>query len=126
MNREFDKFSLPKQSARQLIEMHKGRGDRIVFVTARPQTPDEGLSAVLARTFGLTNPEVVFVGKAGKTDALRRLGVVLYYGDSDSDIIEAREAGCRTVRVLRPAMSTYTGAANPGTFGEDVLESSDR
>ncbi len=46
---------------------------------------------------------------------------VLFFGDSDSDIREAREAGVTPIRVLRSPLSTRKGGVNPGKYGEWVL-----
>ncbi|WP_348253863.1 HAD family acid phosphatase, partial [Salmonella enterica] len=38
MNYGWDEFSIPKEVARQLIDLHVRRGDSIYFVTGRSQT----------------------------------------------------------------------------------------
>ncbi|EIQ78110.1 class B acid phosphatase domain protein, partial [Shigella flexneri 1235-66] len=39
-----DEFSIPKEVARQLIDMHVRRGDAIFFVTGRSPTKTETVS----------------------------------------------------------------------------------
>ena len=86
MNSRFDRFSLPKAIGRVLLDLHKARGDRIYFITARTASPEETLTPLLNRTFGLENTHaVIFVGRDSKAHPLRDLGIELYYGDADHD-----------------------------------------
>lgn len=65
MNNGWDEFSIPKEVARQLIDMHVRRGDSIYFVTGRSQTKTETVSKTLADNFHIPaanmNP-VIFAG----------------------------------------------------------------
>ena len=70
MNNGWDEFSIPKEVARQLIDMHVRRGDAIFFVTGRSPTKTETVSKTLADNFHIPatnmNP-VIFAGdKQGK------------------------------------------------------------
>lgn len=70
MNNGWDEFSIPKEVARQLIDMHVRRGDAIFFVTGRSPTKTETVSKTLADNFHIPatnmNP-VIFAGdKPGK------------------------------------------------------------
>lgn len=51
MNNGWDEFSIPKEVARQLIDMHVRRGDSIFFVTGRSQTKTETVSKTLSDNF---------------------------------------------------------------------------
>lgn len=132
MNNGWDAFSVPKQSARQLLSLHLQRGDDIWFITARSASATETLSALLEKTFHIP-PEkmhpVVFSGsipgKNSKIAAIRDRKIAIYYGDADSDILAARAAGARGIRVLRPANSTYLPLPKAGSLGEEVLINSD-
>jgi len=123
---EFDKFSMHKESAARLIEMHNKRGDKIFFITARPQPQGkEILTECLHRAFKLKNqPKAIFTGYVTKAKFIKENGISIYYGDSDSDITEAWDAGIRAIRFLRSPLSTNKGKYNPGKFGEFVLENS--
>lgn len=126
INNEFDKFSLPKKIAFQLLEKHQSRGDTIYFITAREPSKQEQLSALLQRTFNLKEMyPVIFVGSHSKAEPIRKLNITLYYGDSDSDIREALDAGARAIRILRAGNSTDPRKLNLGGFGESVLTGSD-
>lgn len=71
MNNGWDEFSIPKEVARQLIDIHVRRGDAIFFVTGRSPTKTETVSKTLADDFHIPatsmNP-VIFAGdKPDKT-----------------------------------------------------------
>ncbi|MBP5469093.1 MAG: acid phosphatase AphA [Candidatus Riflebacteria bacterium] len=124
---KFDKLSIPKASAKRLIDMHKKRGDKIFFITARPEAPkNEVLTELLHKAFGLgpEQPKAIFTGYKSKAIFIKKNNVKVYYGDSDSDITEAWDAGIRAIRFLRSPLSTNKGKYHPGKYGEAVLENS--
>lgn len=123
---DFDRFSMPKESARAVIDMHNKRGDTIYFVTARPAVKGEILTRLLHREFKLKNqPDAIFSGKTSKAVFIRKNKISIFYGDSDSDISEAYDAGIRAIRFLRSPISTNKGKYNPGMHGEVVLRDSE-
>ena len=132
MNNGWDEFSIPKEVARQLIDMHVRRGDAIFFVTGRSPTKTETVSKTLADNFHIPaanmNP-VIFAGdKPGqntKTQWLQAKQIKVFYGDSDNDITAAREAGARGIRVLRAANSSYKPLPMAGALGEEVIVNSE-
>lgn len=129
-----DEFSIPKKSAQDLINMHLKRGDKIFFITGR--TPLSGqknytstrLSRTLKRFFNL--PYEVYVEytrdtptggyKYDKSYYIKKHNVYIHYGDSDDDILAAREVGIRGIRVQRAYNSTNPQKMNGG-YGEEVL-----
>lgn len=126
MNNELDAFSIPKEIARRLIDLHKSRGDTIYFVTARPATPTEQLTPLLAKIFDIPNmQDVIFTGfapgKNFKIEPLRRLRIRIYYGDSDGDIEAALAVGARPIRIMRAGNTTYKPLPDYGALGEEVL-----
>lgn len=123
---DFDRFSMPKEAARHVIEMHRKRGDRIYFITARPEVKGEILTSLLHREFKLEGqPNAIFSGKTSKAVFIKKHGISLFYGDSDSDISEAHDAGIRAIRFLRSPISTNKSRYNPGKHGEIVLQDSE-
>ncbi len=132
MNNGWDEFSIPKEVARQLIDMHVRRGDSIYFVTGRSQTKTETVSKTLADNFHIPaanmNP-VIFAGdKPGqntKVQWLQEKNMRIFYGDSDNDITAARDCGIRGIRILRAANSTYKPLPQAGAFGEEVIVNSE-
>lgn len=70
MNNGWDEFSIPKEVARQLIDMHVRRGDAIFFVTGRSPTKTETVSKTLADNFHIPatnmNPVILRAINRGK------------------------------------------------------------
>lgn len=132
-----EEFSVPKKSAYDLIHMHLDRGDKIFFITGRTKhSKDENYtstktSKTLQRFFKL--PEEVFLNytadtpqgdfKYDKSFYIKEHKVSLHYGDSDDDILAARECGIRGIRVQRAYNSTNKQKMNGG-YGEEVLVNS--
>jgi len=126
MNGQFERFSIPKKAARKVIEMHKRRGDKIYFITARYYTEGEQTTAHLKRVFDLPSMEpVIFTDEKSKAPFIKERGLIIYYGDSDSDIKDAKEAGVRGIRIVRASNSTNTGPASPGKHDEEVIKNSE-
>jgi len=123
-----DAYSLPKAVGHRLLALHKQRGDRIHLITARVGIRGELLEQRVRRMFDveLAGP-VIFTALKSKTADIRRLGIQVYYGDSDSDIEYAQAAGARGIRVVRAANAIpYDKVPTNGKFGEDVIADSDR
>jgi acid phosphatase (class B) len=125
---DFDRFALPKRAGRELLALHQNRGDRIFLITARVGVKGELLDQRMRRMFGVELAEpTMFTSFKSKTDAIRSRGIRIYYGDSDSDVEYAKEAGARPVRVMRALNAIdYDKAPRNGYYGEDVLVDSDR
>ncbi len=129
-----DKHSIPKQSAKDLIKMHLERGDKIVIITGRTKHSkikngtETETSKVLQKYLGLPQGTVIWYtaskpiegNKFDKTAYIKKTGSQLHYGDSDDDILAAREAGIRGIRVQRSYSSTNPQKMNGG-YGEEVL-----
>jgi acid phosphatase (class B) len=130
MNNELDRYSLPKECARKLLELHKKRGDSIFFITGRPATLTEGLTELLAETFYLDKINtVIFTGSSGddnpKIKPMKEKQIRIFYGDSDSDIQAAQSAGARAIRILRAGNSVHKPFPRIGGLGEEVLQNSE-
>lgn len=126
MNGQFDKFSIPKASGNALIQMHKQRGDTIVFITARDSSKVNIVPQILAQCFDLKKAEVIFTCNQSKTPSITAKQVKVYYGDSDTDITAAQSAKARPIRVLRSPLSTNkTSYKEVGKLGEEVLRDSE-
>jgi acid phosphatase (class B) len=130
MNNVLDQFSIPKECARKLIELHEKRGDSIYFITARTKTKTESVTELLVKTFNLENSQkVIFTGvKLGENLKIRPIKenkIQIFYGDADSDIEAALEAGIRAIRIMRAVNSTNKPLPHNGSFGEEVLVNSE-
>lgn len=65
---------------------------------------------------------MVFTNGHDKTPAIKQLEIDLYYGDADSDIISAYQAGARPIRIEKaPNSENISSPYHPGGFAEDVL-----
>ncbi|MDD7805153.1 MAG: acid phosphatase AphA [Endozoicomonas sp. (ex Botrylloides leachii)] len=130
MNGGWDNFSIPKTIAKKLIKMHEARGDTIYFITARPYTKGEKVTAIIKRDFHIKNMKpVIFADKSkanplDKTDNLKKYHIKLYYGDANADMTSARAAGARGIRVMRAANSAFYPLPNNGKYGEEVIANS--
>lgn len=130
MNNGLDRFSIPKECARNLIELHKNRGDSIYFITARTGSESETVTEILAGLFGLVNPnKVIFTGfkvlENPKIKPLKDNKIQIFYGDSDGDVRAAQIAGVRAIRIMRAENSTSKPIPKAGSLGEEVLVDSD-
>jgi acid phosphatase (class B) len=128
LHHQHDRYVLPKQAGRALLDLHKNRGDRIHLITARVGVEGAQLEARMRQMFELelAGP-TVFTGLKSKTEVIRARNLAVYYGDSDSDIEYAQAAGVRGVRVLRASNAIdYDKRPCFGKFGEDVIIDSDR
>ena len=126
MNNELDEYSVPKWIARELIDLHRKRGDKIYFVTKRVNTGTEHLTALLKDWFGLPDLEpVIFTNRGPKTPAFVRIHAQVSYGDSDGDIRDSVQAGARPIRVMRARTSVNHDPTHNGAFGEEVLVNSE-
>lgn len=128
----WDSFSVPKKSASELIKLHLERGDRIWFVTGRPKPTNgkETVTELLGRDFSIPHEKlnkVIFAGedKGAKVQYIRDRNIKLYYGDSDGDIKDAREAGAEPIRVMRALNSSNQPMPRNGALEEKVLVNSD-
>ena len=130
MNNGLDQFSIPKECARSLIELHKKRGDSIFFITARIPSDTETVTELLVKIFDLENPnKVIFTGfdpiENLKIQPIKDNKIQIFYGDSDGDIEAAQAAGVRAIRILRPRNSTNKPIPKAGSLGEEVLADSE-
>jgi acid phosphatase (class B) len=126
MNTELDRYDVLKDSARKLVAAHRARGDRVLFVTGRPDLLDgpDGLALRLSRDLGIDAPQVRRTGSDDKAAALRGLGVSVYYGDARSDMEAASRAGARGVAVVRSRQSISRGPSASAGPCEVVLSDS--
>ncbi|MCK3655429.1 acid phosphatase AphA [Pasteurellaceae bacterium Macca] len=128
INAGCDKYSIPKEAAKALIQMHQARGDQIFLITGRTAGKDDQVTGIMEKALGIKNMQPVnFMGgkerttKYNKTPAMLAHKIQLHYGDSDDDILAAREAGIRGIRILRATNSTYLPFPQAGGYGEEVL-----
>ena len=127
----WDAYSMPKETVGKVIAMHQKRGDTIIFITGRtaPTTKCGFVTKYLQKTFNITNMhDVIFAGSSKteytKTKYIKENNIKMYYGDSDGDIISARNAGAEGIRVMRAANSSYKAIPKNGIYGERIIADS--
>lgn len=119
-----DQYSIPKDVARKLIDLHTARGDEIYFITGRTRgTGGETLTAAIKKAFNIEKMnDVVFTASSdNKVEFLKDHKLKIYYGDADSDMKAAIAADIRPIRVMRAQNSTYKPEPKNGKFGEEVI-----
>lgn len=135
---EGDSHSIPKLSAKELIKMHMERGDNIYFITGRTRGSmyKEGyldktannlknyfeMKEVNPIEYTAETPRDGF--KYDKSYYIKKHNVSIHYGDSDDDVLAAREAGARPIRLFRAPNSTNMPLPQAGGYGEEVLRNS--
>jgi len=93
-------------------------GFRVSIISARPSYGGEALQKewrYLAHDFIFSN------GSTNKHRYLTKGNYVLYFGDSDSDILEGRKAKVLSFRVKRGSKSSYKEDYHPGALREIVI-----
>ena len=98
-----------------------GHGFKVAIIANRPSTDGDGLRKEWRRL----TPKTLFCFAGDRGDPrlfLEKGNYVLFFGDSDSGIVEARKAGVYPIRVKRSRKSFRKEEDyRPGTFGELVL-----
>ncbi|MET3617215.1 acid phosphatase (class B) [Peptoniphilus olsenii] len=135
---EGDAHSIPKVSTKELIKMHMERGDNIFFITGRTRGSmySEGYldktSENLKNYFNMekVNPIDYTADtprdgfKYDKSYYIKKHNVSIHYGDSDDDVLAAKEVGIRPIRIFRAPNSTNMPLPQAGGYGEEVLRNS--
>ncbi len=116
--------SVVKKKTLSILEKQRADGAEIYAITARKSNGGEVLKSYLNDIFSIPKSNVYFETE-GKADRLRQLEIDIYYGDSDSDITAAMEAGIKAYRIERSTASSYQKKYNPGKYGEEIIENSD-
>lgn len=106
-----------------LLEKHRDKGREIFVITAREPHNTGPVKKYLNERFDIPKDHVFFEPD-GKTERLKELGIDIYYGDSDSDIKDAKEAEIKAIRVQRSPQSSYDKKYHPGKFDETIIENS--
>jgi len=116
--------SIVKKKAAEILKKHQSEGSEIFVITSRNSEGGEELKDFLNDVFGVAEENVYFE-TGGKAARIKQLGIDIFYGDSDSDIKDALEAGAAAYRILRSTASSYKSNYNPGMYGERIIENSE-
>jgi acid phosphatase class B len=123
VNQAYD-LEKPKLIANGLAWMFRIFGFKVVVIAERPNTDGTALQKEWRHLAPRGN--FVFAGDAGlKQGLFESSNFVLFFGDKDSAIAEAKKARVFAVRVLRDPKSLRKLDYRPGSLGEIVLPFSD-
>jgi len=108
-----------------LIKFLRAQGHQVFFITARPGINGKFVARHLSNELGfpvILNENLFFSHKkidpvsgnkyTSKHEVISKLGLHIFYGDSDTDMIAASIAGVRGVRVVRDARSVESYSKN--------------
>ncbi len=123
VNKSDEGNSIIKKVAEKILNEHKTKGDQIFAITARNNAGSNVLKGYLNKTFGFKKEHIFCTHR--KAEKIRELNIKIFYGDSDSDITAAQEAGAKGIRILRSPKSSYKGKYHPGEFGEEIIPNSE-
>lgn len=125
VNQHDSLYSVTIQPIADLIAFLKAHGHEVYFITARPGTNGVAVGRHLTRELGfpiVMNENLFFAAKrkdpvsghrfTTKHEIITKLGLHIFYGDSDTDIIAASIAGVRAVRVVRDNRSVEAYSRN--------------
>jgi acid phosphatase class B len=118
-------YSVVIQPTADLIGFLHAGGHEVYFITARPGTNGEAVGRFLSLKLGfpvVLGENLFFSAKkkdpvsghrfTTKHELISKLGLHIFYGDSDTDMIAASIAGVRGVRVVRDARSVEAYSKN--------------
>ena len=125
VNQHDSLYSVTIQPVAELISFLRAHGHKVYFITARPGINGDAVARHLTRELGFDitlNENLFFSPK--KKDAvsghkfttkhirIAELGLHLFYGDADNDMVAASIAGVRGVRVVRDPRSVEAYSKN--------------
>lgn len=118
-------YSVIIEPVADLIGFLKAHGHEVYFITARPGINGEVVARFLSSELGFTiekDKTLFFAPKrrdpqtgfkyTTKHELITSLGLHIFYGDSDTDMVAASIAGVRGVRVVRDSRSVVAYSRN--------------
>ncbi|MBA3053100.1 MAG: hypothetical protein FP827_08485 [Candidatus Omnitrophica bacterium] len=124
VNRSDEEVSILKPKTVEIIKAHQQKGHEVFLITARNNSGGEALKKFMSKTLDIPESNIFFA-PSGKTELIEELGIDAFYGDSDSDIRYAKEAGAIPIRILRSPESGYKSSYNPGSLDEFIVPDSE-
>lgn len=111
-----------KPKVYDIVKNYQERGAEIYAITAREPYNGARLAEFLETAYGIP-ADNVFFEPDGKTERITEIDLDVYFGDSNSDITDARDAGVTAVRIQRSKESNYDDKYDPGKYDEIIIES---
>lgn len=121
VNASDENVSCLKPTVVNILEQHQDAGHQIYVITARQGHGGDAWKQYVSETFSIPKENAYFEPN-GKTQRIRELGIDIYYGDSNSDITAAQQAGIKPIRIQRSSESNYQAKYNPGKYDEEIVE----
>lgn len=119
VNQSYD-LEKPKLIPYSLAWLFRILGFKVAIVTTRPAVSAEALKKEWRHL--IARGHFIFASdKTAKHSFLESGNYVLFFGDSDSDIQEARQAHVFPIRVRRSLQSVFREDYNPGSMHELVI-----
>ncbi|NQT98003.1 MAG: hypothetical protein HQ562_09710 [Candidatus Marinimicrobia bacterium] len=135
-------YSLLIEPMADLIHFYRAHGHRVYFITARPGINGDSVALFLTKQLGfpvIKGKNLFFEPKENVGDyryttkhrQINKLGLDIFYGDSDTDIVAAIKAGVQPVRVVRHQSSinqygkNYFGDTTDGTTQKAPFSAND-
>lgn len=125
VNQHDSLYSVVIKPIADLITFYRSQGHEIYFITARPGMNGEYVGRHLTRELGFPvelGKNLFFSAKkkdplsghrfTTKHETISMLGLHIFYGDSDTDMVAASIAGVRAVRVVRDQRSVLAYSKN--------------
>ncbi|NQV42929.1 MAG: hypothetical protein HQ506_11300 [Candidatus Marinimicrobia bacterium] len=125
INQHDSVYSVTIEPIAELIGFLRAQGHEVYFITARPGINGDAVARHLTRELGfeiLLNENLFFSPKqkdaasghkfTTKHTRISELGLHIFYGDADNDMVAASVAGVRGVRVVRDARSVEAYSKN--------------
>ncbi len=129
-------LSSVKRRTEALIGEHQRNGDEIYVISGREPVREEAVQSFLHDRLGIKPENVHFTGLSpdsaspsgiapnSKAEVMKSLGITVFYGDSDTDIADARAAGAKGIRIQRSERSSYKDRYHPGSLDEEIVPDS--
>jgi len=124
VNASDGKVSHFKKKTVEILKAHQKKGHKIYLITSRNPAGGEALKKFLAGRLVIPEENILF-SPSGKTELIKELGIDAFYGDSDSDMRCANEAGAMPLRIKRSPESGYKASYNPGCLDEYIIPDSE-
>lgn len=119
VNQNYD-LERPKIIANSLAWLFRILGFRVAIMASRPSVDAEPLRKEWRRL--VPRNRFLFLGQnEAKSKALESGKYVLFFGDGDSDVEEARKARVFPIRIRRSPKSLFKEDYHPGSKGEWVI-----
>lgn len=118
INGELVGLEKPKVISRY-VWVFRALGYTPIIITARPEIKRDEFVAHVSTRYGFAPGDIYMTNE--KNRILKERKTVIFFGDSNSDITAAQEAGCIAIRILRSADDQYKKSYDPGKYGEFIL-----